>query len=181
MLRRLIKLFAVKWYGESEFWLALGKAILIVGLIVFTFLAMLGANPLRDRFGFHYWYEPGAFAEFYTTGNLGRFMGFLACFIQAAFPVAGLDYVPMAAGEAERPRQVLPKVYNVVFFRLTAFFVLGALAVGINVPYNDQDLIGAFENDLPGAAASPLRCGNEPAGHPRATGYDQCSHSGVGF
>ena len=154
-LHRLNNLFAVKWYGESEFWLALGKVILIVGLIIFTFLAMLGANPLHDRYGFRYWYEPGSFAEFYTTGSLGRFMGFLACLIQASFTIAGPDYVSMAAGEAENPRIVMPKAFNAVFYRLTAFFVLGALAVGINVPYNDQDLINAFKKGLPGAAASP--------------------------
>ncbi|MCJ1327484.1 hypothetical protein MMC10_004153 [Thelotrema lepadinum] len=151
----LINLFAVRWYGESEFWLALSKVILIVGLIIFTFLAMLGVNPLGDRYGFRYWYEPGSFAEYYTTGNLGRFMGFVACFSLASFTVAGPDYVSMAAGEAENPRQVMPKAYNAVIYRLTFFFVFGALAVGINVPYDDQDLIDAFENDLPGAAASP--------------------------
>ena len=155
MSRRVINLFAVQWYGESEFWLALGKVVLIVGLIIFTFLAMLGANPLHDRYGFRFWYEPGSFAEFYTTGSLGRFMGFLACFILASFTVAGPDYVSMAAGEAENPRVVMPKAYNAVFYRLTAFFVLGALAVGINVPYNDRDLINAFKDGLPGAAASP--------------------------
>jgi yeast amino acid transporter len=107
------------------------------------------------QISFRYWYEPGSFAEYYTTGNLGRFMGFLACFIQASFAVAGPDYVSMAAGEAENPRKVMPKAYNAVFYRLTAFFVFGALAVGINVPYNDQELKDAFKNSLPGAAASP--------------------------
>jgi amino acid transporter len=51
---RLINLVAVDWYGESEFWAALGKVILSVGLIVFTFIVMLGGNPLHDRFGFRY-------------------------------------------------------------------------------------------------------------------------------
>ena len=60
--RSLINIFAVKWYGESEFWLALGKVILIVGLIIYTFITMLGGNPLHDRFGFRYWKNPGAFA-----------------------------------------------------------------------------------------------------------------------
>jgi amino acid permease len=35
----------------------------------------------------------------------------------------------MAAGEAENPRKVMPKAFNGVFYRLTAFFVLGALCV----------------------------------------------------
>jgi len=49
---RLINLLAVQWYGETEFWAALGKVLLIVGLLVFTFIAMLGGNPIHDRFGF---------------------------------------------------------------------------------------------------------------------------------
>jgi amino acid transporter len=116
---------------------------------------MLGGNPEGDRFGFRYWQDPGAFAELYKTGNLGRFLGFLQCLIQASFTIAGPDYVSMAAGEAVNPREVMPRAYNAVFYRLTSFFVLGSLAVGINVPYNDQELTDAFKNSLPGAAASP--------------------------
>ncbi|KAK5165015.1 hypothetical protein LTR04_001525 [Oleoguttula sp. CCFEE 6159] len=151
----LINLLAVKWYGETEFWCALGKVLLIVGLIIYTFITMLGGNPQHDRFGFRYWRDPGAFAQLYYDGNLGYFLGFLQCLIQASFTIAGPDYVSMAAGEAENPRTVMPKAYNAVFYRLTAFFVLGSLAVGINVPYNDAELIAAYKSGLPGAAASP--------------------------
>ncbi|RDW66407.1 putative carnitine transport protein [Coleophoma cylindrospora] len=155
VLYGFINVFAVRWYGESEFWLALGKVLLIVGLIIFTFITMLGGNPLHDRFGFRYWKNPGSFTELYYTGDLGRFLGFLQCLIQASFTVAGPDYVSMAAGEAENPRKVMPKAFKGVFYRLTAFFVLGSLAVGILVPYNDAELKAAFTNSLPGAAASP--------------------------
>ncbi|KAF7595426.1 hypothetical protein BBP40_006048 [Aspergillus hancockii] len=155
VLYMLLNVFAVQFYGESEFWLALGKVLLSIGLIFFTFIVMLGGNPQHDRFGFRYWQNPGAFAEFHKTGDLGRWMGFLACLIQASFTIAGPDYVSMAAGETENPRKVLPKAYNGVFYRLTSFFILGALCVGILVPYNDPIMSDAFEKDLPGAAASP--------------------------
>lgn len=65
------------------------------------------------------------------------------------------DYVSMAAGEAQNPRVVMPRAYNAVFYRLTAFFVLGSLAVGILVPYNDAEMRAAFQSNAPGAAASP--------------------------
>ena len=155
VLYGVINIFAVKWYGESEFWLACGKVILIVGLICYTFITMLGGNPQHDRFGFRFWRDPGSFAPLYKTGSLGRFLGFLQCLIQASFTIAGPDYVSMAAGEAENPRAVMPRAYNKVFGRLMAFFVLGSLAVGINVPYTDQELQNAFSNNEPGAAASP--------------------------
>ena len=122
---------------------------------MYTFITMLGGNPLHDRFGFRYWNDPGAFAEFYKAGSQGRFLGFLQCLIQASFTIAGPDYVSMVAGEAENPRVIMPRAYNAVFGRLTAFFVLGSLAVGINVPYTDPELSNAFSAGLPGAAASP--------------------------
>ncbi|KAH6606982.1 hypothetical protein Trco_006135 [Trichoderma cornu-damae] len=155
LLYALINVLAVKWYGETEFWAAVGKVLLIVGLIFFTFVVMLGGNPKGDRFGFRFWGEPGPFAELYYPGDLGRWLGFLQCLIQAAFTIAGPDYVSMAAGEAENPRVVMPRAYNAVFYRLTAFFILGSLCVGILVPYNDGELIAAFAGSKPGAAASP--------------------------
>lgn len=155
VLYALINVLAVKWYGESEFWAALGKVILIVALILFTFIVMLGGNPNKDRFGFRYWYSPGAFTELYYEGTLGRWLGFLQCLIQASFTIAGPDYVSMAAGEAENPRKVMPRAFNSVFYRLTIFFILGALCVGILVPYDSPELIAAFKDGKPGAAASP--------------------------
>ncbi|CAL5874013.1 uncharacterized protein PFLUO_LOCUS8299 [Penicillium psychrofluorescens] len=155
VLYSILNAFAVKWYGEAEFWLALGKVLLSTGLIFYTFIVMLGGNPLGDRFGFRYWNEPGAFAEYYTHDNLGKFLGFLSALITASFTIAGPDYISMAAGETVNPRGVLPKAYNGVFYRLTTFFVLGVLCVGILVPYNDQTMAAAFDNGKPGAAASP--------------------------
>lgn len=61
----------------------------------------------------------------------------------------------MAAGEAKNPRAVMPRAYNAVFYRLTAFFALGSLWVSINVPYNNAELKAAFVSSNPSAAASP--------------------------
>jgi yeast amino acid transporter len=105
---RVANLFAVKWYGETEFWLALGKVLLIVGLIIYTFIVMLGGNPLNDRFGFRYWKNPGSVTELYYDGSLGRFLGWLQCLIQASFTIAGPDYVSMASGEAVSPSKANP-------------------------------------------------------------------------
>jgi amino acid transporter len=51
----VINMMAVKWYGETEFWAAIGKVLLIIGLLIFTFISMLGGNPQKDRYGFRYW------------------------------------------------------------------------------------------------------------------------------
>ncbi|KAL8964259.1 MAG: hypothetical protein Q9183_004579, partial [Haloplaca sp. 2 TL-2023] len=154
-----LNLFAVKYYGESEFWLALGKVVLAGGLIVYTFITMVGGNPLGDKYGFRFFRDPGSFGEVYSTGSTGRFLGFVVCLVQASYTVSGPDYLSMAAGETENPRKILPRAYNQVFWRLATFFILGSLCVGINVSYKSEELRRAYEDEAPGAAASPYVAG----------------------
>lgn len=156
----LLNFFAVRFYGESEFWLSMGKVILMAGLIAFTFFAMIGVNPLHDRFGFRYWQPdsvPGApFAEYITTGPLGHFHGFAACVIQAALIIVGPDYVAIAAGEAKEPRKTMPRAFRTTIHRLGSFFILGAFCVGTLLPYSDPDLVNSVTDPQPGVGASPF-------------------------
>ncbi|KAJ7209013.1 general amino acid permease AGP2 [Mycena haematopus] len=171
---RAINLFAVQFYGESEFWLAIGKVILILGLLVFTFVVMVGGNPDHDAFGFRNWnaesflafclliidiyskfrsvhphsfyhrskiLQGGPFVAYIYEGSLGYFLGLLSSLIQAAFTVAGPEYIAMTAGEASHPRHSLPRSFRSTSTRLIVFFVLGALSVGILVPYTDPKLL----------------------------------------
>ncbi|KAG6820647.1 hypothetical protein H0H93_013846 [Arthromyces matolae] len=61
----------------------------------------------------------------------------------------------MAAGEAEHPRRNMPSAFSSVFYRLTTFFVIGSLCIGIVVPYSDPDLLKALSDARPGAGSSP--------------------------
>ena len=54
----LINVFGVAIYGETEFWLSLGKVILATGLIIFTLVTLVGGNPKHDAFGLRYWKTP---------------------------------------------------------------------------------------------------------------------------
>ena len=53
-----------------------------------------------------------------------------------------------------QPLDVIDLLRSQGIRRLMALFVLGSLAVGIDVPYTDPELIDAFTNSEPGAAAS---------------------------
>lgn len=90
--------------------------------------------------------------EYIHAGDLGRFQGFLACIIGAAFVIAGPEYISMCAGEAKNPRKSMPKAFNSITYRLVGFFVIGALSVGIVCPYTSDQLLG---NAGAYAAASP--------------------------
>ncbi|KAJ3934810.1 MAG: general amino acid permease AGP2 [Lentinula lateritia] len=149
-----LNLWTVRYFGESEFWFASGKVILAVGLIFFTFITMVGGNPIHDAYGFRFW-DCAPFAEYIRTGSLGRFLGFLSCLIQASFTIAGPDMVSIAAGETQTPRRILPRAFKSVFYRLTTFFVLGSLCIGIVVSYSDPNLLQALSDARPGAGSSP--------------------------
>ncbi|OAG41603.1 hypothetical protein AYO21_04067 [Fonsecaea monophora] len=154
VLYGLINLFAVKWYGESEFWLSGGKVILVFIVFGFTFVTMVGGNPQHDAYGFRYWNNPGAFAEYVTTGALGRFEGFLGALFMAAFTIVGPEYVAMVSGEAMYPRKHLKQAFKTVYWRFGIFFIVGALCVGIVVPYNDPTLNDVLNGGSAGTAGA---------------------------
>ena len=65
----VINIFAVKWYGESEFWLSGGKVVLIAMIFSFTFITMVGGNPKHDAYGFRYWKEPVITSQFLSLSS----------------------------------------------------------------------------------------------------------------
>ncbi|RAL13299.1 general amino acid permease AGP2 [Aspergillus homomorphus CBS 101889] len=152
-----INFLAVRAYGEAEFWLSTGKIILIFTLIFFTFVTMVGGNPRHDAYGFRYWSQPSAFAEYRHTGAAGRFEGFLAALWSAAFTIVGPEYISMSAAEAQRPRIVVKAAFKTIYWRFILFFILGATCVGTVIPWNDPTLQSILngKSSAAGAAASP--------------------------
>lgn len=60
---RLLNIFTVRFFGVSEFYLSSFKIFLMVGLLLYTFITMVGGNPRHDVYGFRYWRDPvGAFS-----------------------------------------------------------------------------------------------------------------------
>jgi amino acid transporter len=57
----LIQLYSVRWFGEIEFWISITKVLLMIGLTLYTFVTMVGGNPLKDKYGFRFWKTPGPF------------------------------------------------------------------------------------------------------------------------
>ncbi|KAL2014874.1 hypothetical protein VTN00DRAFT_2399 [Thermoascus crustaceus] len=72
--------------------------------------------------------------------------------------MVGPEYISMAAGETERPRKIMRKAYSSFVWRLMFFFCLGALCIGIVIPYNDETLAATIAGSRKGSgtgAASP--------------------------
>lgn len=150
-----LNIFAVRAYGESEFWLSLGKLILCISLLFFTLITMCGGNPKHDAFGFRNWHAAGGpIAEYIGTGTTGRFQGFLAGLFSACFVVCSAEYLSMTAGEAKNPRKNMASAFRSVLARLVIFYIGGCLSVTILIAYNDPSYVEK-SSTLSNAAASP--------------------------
>ncbi|KAL4908425.1 hypothetical protein BDW74DRAFT_175107 [Aspergillus multicolor] len=148
----------VKYFGISEFYMSIFKIFLMLGLMMYTFITMVGGNPHHDPYGFRYWRDPGSFVEYLVPGNTGRFLGILSCMIQGSFTMVGPEFISMAAGEAENPRRLMAKAFSSFIWRLMFFFIGGALCVGIVIPYDDKMLAEMISGEREGSgtgAASP--------------------------
>jgi amino acid permease len=58
MICSILNIVAVNWFGEVEFWMSLGKVLLLASVFFFTFVTMVGGNPRHDAYGFRYWNNP---------------------------------------------------------------------------------------------------------------------------
>ncbi|KAI0099157.1 amino acid permease/ SLC12A domain-containing protein [Nemania sp. FL0031] len=145
----IVNVFGTLGYAEEEFWSSLIKLSATVIFIIIAFVLVLGGGPEDGRyseyFGARLWYEPGAFAN--------GFKGFCSVFVTAAFAFSGTELVGLAAAEAENPTKTLPSAIKQVFWRITLFYILGLLFVGLLIPYDDPHLLNASSDDV---AASPF-------------------------
>ncbi|KAG0675188.1 hypothetical protein C6P40_001866 [Pichia californica] len=148
----VLNVFAVNFYGESEFCLAIGKLILAIGLLFFTFITMVGGNPEHWAFGFHNFKGvDNAFPQYLGSGA----SAFWAVYLKAVFTEVAPEYLGMVAGEAQNPRKTMPRAFKGIIYRLSIFYVLGALSVGILLQHDDPTLVAAVTNGAAGANVSP--------------------------
>ncbi|KAL4941086.1 hypothetical protein BDV06DRAFT_195184 [Aspergillus oleicola] len=161
-----INYFGVGFFGEFEFWLSSFKVVVILGLILLSFILMLGGGPDHDRKGFRYWKDPGAFNSYIEENtNAGRFYAFWSTMVSATFAYLGTELVGVTVGEAQNPRKTIPRAIKLTFYRILFFYVISVLLVGTLVPYNHPRLEEANDADT-SSAASPFVLAIEISGIP---------------
>jgi yeast amino acid transporter len=97
-----LRLTALNFKGETEFWFCTIKIITILGFMIFGICINAGAGQ-RGYIGFKYWHHPGAFAPYdnplvQDNKGLAKFVGFWTVMIQAGFSYQGTELVGIAAG-----------------------------------------------------------------------------------
>ncbi|MBN6494058.1 amino acid permease [Acinetobacter pittii] len=129
-----INLTNVKFYGESEFWLAIIKVAAVISMIVFGLYLLFTADVGSSISFSNLWSHGG----FFPNGFSGLF--YMLAFLMFAF--GGIELIGMAAAEAKDPKKTIPKAINQVVFRILIFYI-GSLAILLSlVPWNQLDLGG---------------------------------------
>ncbi|NWD80142.1 amino acid permease [Pseudomonas reactans] len=130
----VINLFAVKTFGEVEFWLALIKVLTIVGLIgagLVILLFGLETSAQTTPSVANLWQHGGFFPNGWS--------GFWFAVPVAAFTFAGIEVVGLVAAETAEPQRTLPRAINSILWRM-AIFYLGSTAVIMALyPWNQID------------------------------------------
>jgi amino acid permease len=105
--------------------------------------------------------DPGAsFHWSGITGPKGHFLGFMAAFVNASFSFIGIETVVIAAAEAENPHRSIPKAARRVTYRISFFYILGAILIGMIIDPRDPGLVSGAGN----ANASPWTLAIKQAG-----------------
>ncbi|KAF4999389.1 hypothetical protein FGRMN_2530 [Fusarium graminum] len=149
-----INLLGVKGYGEAEFIFSAVKITAIVGFILLGIIINIAGDPEGGYIGFSRWQNPGGFHH--------GFKGFASVLVTATFSFAGTEMVGLAAAETSSPKKSLPAAVKQVFWRISIFYILSILIIGLLVPYDEPRLLGAkYGSD---AAASPFVIAIEMSG-----------------
>jgi amino acid transporter len=151
----LINYIGIKFFGEFEFWLSSLKVLTLVGVVLLSLILACGGGPDHDPKGFRYWHSPGAFREFGAEGALGRFLGVWSTMGTATFAYLSTEFIGVTVGEAQNPRESIPRAARLIFYRIFFFYVLSVFFLGMIVPYNSPELSSATKQST-SAAASPF-------------------------
>ncbi|KAK2467860.1 hypothetical protein APHAL10511_000155 [Amanita phalloides] len=115
-------------YGELEYWISSIKVITVVAFVITGIFVNAGMNSDHRFIGFDNWRIPGA-------PFVDGFKGFAGVFVTASFAFGGTESLGITAGETKNPSRNMPRVVKFVFWRITIFYVLSILIIGLNVPY----------------------------------------------
>ncbi|KAM5541210.1 hypothetical protein V8D89_005139 [Ganoderma adspersum] len=141
LIATMVNCFPSRVYGQMEYYLSCLKVMTIVLIVLLGLLIDLGASH-QGPIGFRNWRDQ-PFAKNYLgiTGAKGRFLGFYAVIMQAAFSFSGSEVPGIAAGEVIDATRNVPRALRKVWVRITLFYVGGVLVSGLLVPADDPMLV----------------------------------------
>lgn len=140
-----LNLLTVRFFGETEYWLSLIKIIAIVVFIIIGTMMIMG-----------FFNHSSIKLSNWTMGDAPfhqGWIGFLCVMMVAGFSFQGTEIFGVTAGEAENPRETIPKAVKNVFWRILLFYILSMVIISFVIPYTDPRLINTNTDEV---ALSPF-------------------------
>lgn len=126
-----LNLVSVKLFGEMEFWFALIKVTaLVLFLIIGVCFLLFGGRTDVGATGFSVMADNGGLFPMGAVAPLLAVSG-------VVFAYAAIELVGTAAGETEKPKEVMPKAVNTVVFRIGIFYVGSVLLLSLLLPFSE--------------------------------------------
>jgi len=126
-----LNLVSVKLFGEMEFWFALIKVTaLVLFLIIGVCFLVFGGRTDVGATGFSVMADNGGLFPMGAVAPLLAVSG-------VVFAYAAIELVGTAAGETEKPKEVMPKAVNTVVFRIGIFYVGSVLLLSLLLPFTE--------------------------------------------
>ena len=131
-----VHLTSVRAFGESEYWFSTIKVLAIIAFIaVGIYLLYQQYNQTHELPTFKTdqgWFPNG-------------FLSIFVCMTIVTYSFQGVELIGSAAGEAQSPQTVLPKIITGVAFRIILFYVLAIAVLALIYPYGTtHDEISPF-------------------------------------
>jgi amino acid transporter len=134
----------------------LNRLLKLGGLVAYFIFSIVyasgGLKGQQHALGFHYWHDPGPFAD--------GFRGVAKVFVFCSTFYAGCESVAVAATETRNPRRAVPLAIRQVFWRIIFIYMGSAFFFGLTCPSNASGLISGSSKAL----QSPMTIAIQNAG-----------------
>ncbi|MFH4354543.1 MAG: amino acid permease [Neisseriaceae bacterium] len=136
----LLNLYSTRLFAESEFYLSLVKVatvvlFIVLGLLVlFHFISVTPAVPYPD-----YYINNFSKENLFPYGIKGLFNTMLL----VSFSFTGTELIAVAAGEAQNPKESVPKAIKATFWRLLIMFIGTITLIAFLFPQGQLGLASA--------------------------------------
>ncbi|EJF78916.1 hypothetical protein MCQ_00957 [Candidatus Bartonella washoeensis Sb944nv] len=127
----VFNLFAVKMFGELEFWFGLIKIIAILVLIIVGFYMIVTGFTSPNG-------TVASLSHVWNDGNIFPLgiTGFFAGFQIAIFSFVGIEIAGTTAAEVKNPKTVLPKAINAIPVRIVFFYIFSLIVIMSVTPWD---------------------------------------------
>ncbi|KAG8528725.1 uncharacterized protein KY384_006412 [Bacidia gigantensis] len=154
-----VNLLRVRIYGEIEYIIGCIKMIFIVGLIMFNIV-----NNARNHTYFKYYQQPWGFDSKNFTSSSGHtyeggsahFAAMWTAMTVTIFSLIGFEAVSITAPESKdlETEENIKLATRKTSLRIILLYTLGIFVVGLNIPYDDPQIVNNDVNSFANGAHS---------------------------